>query len=279
MTVREAKQHLIQELEAVTESPVFEANELLIAATGEDRGSLLFEPDKKLGTGQKLALELSLVRRKRGVPLQYILKEWEFYSITLRVGAGVLIPRAETELLVDLALEELSGGEHTTVFDLCAGSGAVGIAVARHCPEATVTLVEKSRRAFRYLRHNCQKNGVTAETVRADIARWRPKQKADLILCNPPYITADEMKALQREVRREPTMALYGGRDGLRFYRLLCERAALLLREGGRLLVEIGCDQAEAVCGLLYNAGFQSIETAQDLSGKDRVVSATLTIS
>ena len=74
-------------------------------------------------------------------------------------------------------------------------------------------------------------------------------------------------------------MALYGGRDGLRFYRLLCERAALLLRDGGRLLVEIGCDQAEAVCGLMYNAGFQSIETAQDLSGKDRVVSATLAIS
>ncbi len=273
MTVKEKKEYLIRELETVSDSPLFEATELLIDATGLERGRFLYEQSRKLTRSEKATLKRNLAKRKRGIPLQYILREWEFYSLSFKVGRGVLIPRADSELLVDFAIEELNLSDHHTVFDLCAGSGAIGVAIAHNCPEANVTLVEKSRIAFRYLKKNCELNNVKVNLVCADIAAWHPKEKADLVVSNPPYISKDEMKKLQREVKHEPTMALYGGRDGLRFYRLLCNRARDFLNTGGRLMVEIGWKQGEAVSGIFNRYGFDSVEILQDYAGNDRVVS------
>lgn len=276
MTVKEEKERLARELETVSDSPVFEATELIIDAVGLDRGKLLYEQERLLTRRERLALKQKLTKRKHGVPLQYILGEWEFYSLPFKVGRGVLIPRADSELLVDLAIEEISLLSSSEVFDLCSGSGAIGIAVKKNCPEAKVTLVEKSRKAFGYLKENCELNKVQIKAVRDDIFTWCPKNKADIIVCNPPYIDKQEMKNLQREVRHEPTAALFGGRDGLKFYRLLTARAGELLKKGGKMMVEIGYKQGSDVKRLFEDSGFHSIEILQDLSGNDRVVSGIL---
>lgn len=273
MTVKEKKEYLVRELEMVSDSPLFEATELLIDALGADRGKFLYEQNRRLSKSESLTIKRNLARRKRGIPLQYILREWEFYSLSFKVGRGVLIPRADSEILVDLAIEELHLSDHREVFDLCAGSGALGIAIAHNCPQARVTLVEKSRAAFKYLKKNCELNNTKANLVCGDVETWLPPQKADLIVSNPPYISKEEMKKLQREVKYEPTMALYGGRDGLRFYRILCNRANELLDSGGRLMVEIGWKQGQEVKGIFERYGFESVEILQDYSGNDRVVS------
>lgn len=273
MTVKEKKEYLVRELEMVSDSPLFEATELLIDALGADRGKFLYEQNRRLSKSESLTIKRNLARRKRGIPLQYILREWEFYSLSFKVGRGVLIPRADSEILVDLAIEELHLSDHREVFDLCAGSGALGIAIAHNCPQARVTLVEKSRAAFKYLKKNCELNNTKANLVCGDVETWLPPQKADLIVSNPPYISKEEMKKLQREVKHEPTMALYGGRDGLRFYRILCNRANELLNSGGRLMVEIGWKQGQEVKGIFERYGFESVEILQDYSGNDRVVS------
>lgn len=274
LTVREAKGWLTEQLALISDAAAFEANELLHAATGAERGALLYRQDQALTMAEQGRLKRLVHKRKKGQPLQYLLGEWEFYSLPFTVGRGVLIPRADSELLVDLALEEIPEGAPGRLYDLCAGSGALGIAMAHHRPTLTVTAVEKSRRAYGYLKKNIEKNGVAVRAIRADLFRWRPEEKADFILCNPPYITAEEMRGLEKEVKKEPSAALFGGKDGLRFYRFLSEQAGSLLKPGGKLWVEIGWAQGEAVFQLFRAAGFSSVEVFRDLAGNDRVVTA-----
>lgn len=276
MTVKEQKEKLIHQLEPISDAPAFEANELIIFALKTDRSKVLYMQNETLTKGQINDIKKCLNKRKKGFPLQYILGEWEFYSLPFKVGRGVLIPRADSELLVDLAIDEIGHGDEKEVFDLCAGSGALGIAVAKKCSNANVTLVEKSRKAFDYLKQNVSLNNVNVRAERADIFKWKPKKKADLIICNPPYIDIKEMAKLGKEVKNEPTAALFGGRDGLKFYRLLAFRSEELLNKGGRMTVEIGYRQAEKVSSLFEAAGFEQIEVFKDYGGNDRVVSGIL---
>ncbi|MBO5232278.1 MAG: peptide chain release factor N(5)-glutamine methyltransferase [Clostridia bacterium] len=276
MTVKEQKELLISELSLVSDSPAFEAAEIIIFATDLDRSAILYKQNERLSASQRRTIKKCLAKRKKGVPLQYILGEWEFYGLPFKVGKGVLIPRQDSELLIDLVIEELYQAEEKSLLDLCSGSGALGIAVAKKCRNARVTLVEKSRKAFSYLKENIILNGVTVNAVRADIFKWAPKETADIVICNPPYITKQEMHDLQKEVKMEPTAALFGGKDGLRFYRLLCRRAHDFLKVGGKILVEIGYAQAEDVCQLFSSSGFEQVEVFKDLQGNDRVVSAVL---
>ena len=274
MTIKEQKEKIITELETISDSPAFEANEIIVFATDLDRSGILYRQNEQLSAGEKRAVKKCIAKRKKGIPLQYILGEWEFYALPFKVGKGVLIPRADSELLVDLVLEEISSDDKITVLDLCSGSGALGIAIAKNCSNANVTLVEKSRKAFGYLTDNIELNNVNVNAVRADIFKWKPKNPADIVICNPPYVTFDEMLSLQREVKREPTAALFGGRDGLKFYRYLAERAGDFLKVGGKIFVEIGYKQADDVKALFKSAGFENIEVFKDIGGNDRVVSA-----
>ena len=274
MTIKEQKEKIIAELETISDSPAFEANEIIIFATDLDRSGILYKQNEKLSSGQLKTIKKCLTKRKKGVPLQYILGEWEFYSLPLKVGKGVLIPRADSELLVDLVIEDIPHDNNITLLDLCSGSGALGIAVAKNCPNVRATLVEKSRRAFGYLRQNVELNAANLTAVRADIFKWKPKTPADIVICNPPYITKLEMLTLQKEVKKEPVTALFGGTDGLKFYRLLCERAGEFLKKGGKMFVEIGYKQADDVKKLFENSGFEQVEVFKDFGGNDRVVSA-----
>ncbi len=275
MTVREAKKKLIEELEKISDSATFEANELLRTALSSDKNKLIYMSEKQLKSSEQRRLRGYVKKRKKGIPLQYILGEWEFYSLPFYVGRGVLIPRADSELLVDLALEEIPLGRSDVVFDLCAGSGALGISISHHRPETTVIAVEKSRAAFRYLTRNVARNSVTVKPVCDDIFRFKPTEKADIVICNPPYITRDEMLELEPQVKKEPKTALFGGKDGLKFYRFLSESAHRFLKSGGKLILEIGWKQGKEVSELFASAGFTEIEILQDISGNDRVVVAT----
>jgi release factor glutamine methyltransferase len=208
-------------------------------------------------------------RRAEGEPLQYILGAWEFYGLPFAVGPGVLIPRPETELLVDLALEFLRDKENPVVFDLCAGSGCVGLSVARHCPHAQVHLIELSGEAMPYLLQNARPY-PNAHVHQGDILH--PVScilHPDLILSNPPYVKTGDIEALSAEVRREPPMALDGGADGLRFYRALADRWLPRLRPGGRMAVECGEGQASAVAEMFAGHG---VEILRDYRGVERVV-------
>lgn len=274
MTIKNQKEILISKLSKVSDSPAFEANELLAFATGCDKATLALKQREELSKAQQKRLNTCLKKRIKGLPLQYIIGEWEFYSLPFKVGKGVLIPRADSELLVDLALKAISSNTKSTLFDLCSGSGALGIAVAKNAPNVSVTLVEKSPKAFKYLRQNISLNAADLTAVRADIFKWKPECLADIVICNPPYITKKEMRSLQKEVKNEPTAALCGGEDGLKFYRFIINNANRFLKPNGKMLFEIGYTQANDVAELFKAANFKQIEVEKDLSGNDRVVSA-----
>lgn len=212
-------------------------------------------------------------RRAAREPLQYILGEWDFMDFSLKVGPGVLCPRADSEVVCEAAIELLQGTPSPVVYDLCAGTGCLGLGIARHVPGAAVTCVEKSPDAWAYLTANTAHTAV--RTVQADVFTYYkalPPQSADLIISNPPYLTGAEMGVLMPETAREPAMALDGGADGLDFYRLLTAHYQDALRPGGWLVLEIGYAQAADVLALGAANGWVNGSCRKDYGGNDRAV-------
>ncbi len=209
-------------------------------------------------------------KRAEGMPLQYIFGKWEFYGYEFFVGEGVLIPRPETELLVDIAKKRLT--KDSVMLDLCSGTGCIPIACALEtgCKAYAVELYGK---AFSYLEKNIAHNNANVTAVKGDALDNTHFDGAefDAVFSNPPYLTAEEMESLQREVRFEPETALYGGEDGLDFYRRLFILWKPRLKKGGIFAVETGDGQAEQVKALMEQAGF-SAEIIPDLQGIGRVV-------
>lgn len=212
-------------------------------------------------------------RRITGEPVQYIIESWDFYGETFSVGNGVLIPRAETELLVDFAMDYLKKFDNPIVLDLCSGSGCIGLCVAKNIPDSTVYLVEKSDEAFDYLLKNKNSLGCkNAIAVKGDIFNGFESfgfPIPDLILSNPPYIEKNMIPSLQREVSFEPAAALDGGEDGLDFYRLINDKWLGFCR--GAVAVECGEGQAEDIIRLL-SLKCDSTETITDFNGIKRTV-------
>lgn len=246
----------------------FDAAELYRLATGRD-------PRQDDGPSAAEAARLSALAERRAArePLQYILGEWDFMDFTLKVGPGVLCPRADSEIVCESALALLQGRERPVVYDLCAGTGCLGLGIARHSPGALVTCVEKSPEAWHYLTANTAQTGV--RTVQADVFTYYktlPAEGADLIISNPPYLTGAEMRTLMPETAQEPAMALDGGADGLDFYRLLTEKYRDAVRPGGWLVLEIGYAQGPAVLALGAACGWVNTSCRKDYGGNDRAV-------
>lgn len=218
-----------------------------------------------------------LWRVKSGEPLQYVLGKWDFYNYEFSVGKGVLIPRPETEELVEQALKFLKNTVSPVVLDLCSGSGCIGITIAREIKNSSVFCVEISEDALHYLNKNA-KNDENVRIVKADVLDFPPASlrdiKADLIISNPPYIKSGEIASLQAEVRQEPPLALDGGADGLDFYRSIISEWSPLLKSGGLLLFEIGNEQGEAVKALISENGFSDAEIINDMYGNSRIAKA-----
>ena len=246
----------------------FDAAELYRFATGRD-----LRLDDGPSAAEAARLSALAERRAAREPLQYILGEWDFMDFTLKVGPGVLCPRADSEIVCESALALLQGRERPVVYDLCAGTGCLGLGIARHSPGALVTCVEKSPEAWHYLTANTAQTGV--RTVQADVFTYYktlPAEGADLIISNPPYLTGAEMRALMPETAQEPAMALDGGADGLDFYRLLTEKYRDAVRPGGWLVLEIGYAQGPAVLALGAACGWVNTSCRKDYGGNDRAV-------
>lgn len=259
---------------AGNEDAAFDAGCLLADLGGVSPEMLTAHPDTPLPEAAEQRLCAALSRREAGYPLQYLLGQWDFLSLTLCVGEGVLIPRPETELLCESVAKRLKGQTAPQVLDLCAGTGCVGLGIASLCPTAQVTAVELSEAALPYLRRNCAAYPAYAVTVRqGDVLAGPPDDAAyDAIVSNPPYIPTGDLAGLQREVQYEPTLALDGAADGLRFYRCLARQWRPCLRRGGILAAEIGVGQAPAVEALWREAGLSGVTVLPDYSGIPRVI-------
>lgn len=212
-----------------------------------------------------------LWRLKEGEPIQYVLGKWDFYESEFYVGKGVLIPRPETEELVETAIKFAKQYKNPIIYDLCAGSGCIGISVAKAVNGATVYCVEKSEDAFAYLLKNA-KNVNNVITVNDDINNDIDLPTADIIISNPPYIKTGDLQSLQAEVKMEPALALDGGEDGLDFYRIINDKYSKRLKPDGVLLLEIGNEQGDDIKSVL--SGFKDIAVKQDIYKNDRIVIA-----
>lgn len=258
------------------DSPAFDAACLIELVFGVNRGDLLVRGQEEADAAGEEQFEALLRRREAREPLQYLLGAWEFMDMSLKTGPGVLCPREETELLCQTVAGYLKDTPCRGL-DLCAGTGAVALGIARLCPKAEIQAVELSDQAAGYLRQNVETFGerrvqiIMGDVLSPEFAARFADGSLDFIASNPPYIASGELPGLQEEVQKEPALALDGGEDGLVFYRAIAKLWAPKLRPGGVLAVEIGEEQAEAVSALFAEAGI-ACRTEQDFNGLDRVI-------
>ncbi|MDR0897674.1 MAG: peptide chain release factor N(5)-glutamine methyltransferase [Oscillospiraceae bacterium] len=255
--------------EAAIPDAALDAQWLLSHVTGEPRLWLLALPDEPLAEEAAARYDALLARRAAGEPLQYIVGETDFMGHTLRVDARALIPRNDTEALAEAIIARLRPG--LSLLDIGTGSGALAIAAKLACPDAFVTGADISPDALALARENGQRLGANIEWVQSDLFAALPGRAFDIIASNPPYIQSDALPALQREVLREPHLALDGGADGLDFYRNIIFALPGRLSGGGALLFEVGDGQAAQVAAWMRPL-FSSVEILRDLAGLERVV-------
>ncbi len=267
--------------QAGIEGATLEARELVCFAAGKTRQELM--RDSRLYVPQAVEQQvLALVERHlAGEPVAYLIGEWEFYGLPLDISEHVLIPRADTEVLAQQAIEFVQTLEECRVLDLCAGSGCVGLAIASQAPEARVVLGELSEGALRICRQNIRRNGLSGQVVPLpmNVMAGPPAHvgEFDCIVSNPPYIPRADIAGLDVSVKDyEPLMALDGGEDGLDFYRAICENWREVMHVGTRLYFEVGIGQADDVLRIMRAVGFGDIQVVEDTAGIPRVVFGTL---
>lgn len=249
-------------------APAQESRELLAFLLGVDRRRLPLMLSSPVPEEAAARFRELCRRRAEGYPLQYLLGSWTFRGLEFAVGEGVLIPREDTETVAEVCLEKLKGLQNLVAADLCSGSGCIAVALERSVPGLAIWAVEVSGAAFAYLQKNAAANGCrNLAPVQADIRSWEPPCPLDLIVSNPPYLTGNDMDHLQREVRWEPPLALFGGRDGLDFYRAILGRYPSRLKPGGWLVLEVGMGQDAAVRTLMEKAGLIRLGSRRDLGG------------
>lgn len=258
MIVRRAEQQIAALLEPVAGEDARQEASFLLRASG------FHSPYQDVSETDLRAIKALLRRRLSGEPLQYVLGEWEFFGLPFYVDGSVLIPRPDTERLVETALGLLSD-DRRDVLDLCCGSGCIGVALAA-CGGANVTAADISADALELTERNAHRNGVSIRTVQSDLFE-NVEGTFDLIVSNPPYLSKEEMDGRDESLRFEPELALYGGEDGLEFYRRIACGYKRFLKPGGALLLEIGMTQKEEVSAL-----FEHAECILDYGGRPRVI-------
>jgi release factor glutamine methyltransferase len=260
-------------------SPSVDAELLGCFVLGIERSELaMLSLREELFPEDKIAqFETVVARRVKREPLQHITGLAPFRHLELHVGPGVFIPRPETEQLVEMAIEKVKKLDKPLVVDLCSGSGAIAISLSTELVDSKVFAVELSEQAFEFLSRNFEKYGLDTKSAKnEDLAKAfdELEGQVDLVITNPPYIP-DSAVPVEVEVQlHEPSLALYGGEDGLDVIRRISERALYLLKPSGLLLLEHSDSQARAISQLLLNQGWQEIVSSQDLAGKDRMISA-----
>lgn len=270
MTLNECQRAAIERLRAQrVQAPELTASLLLGHILGRTRAWLVAHSDDCLDEGTEERFEELIQERCAGVPTQYLRGTQEFYQLEIRVTPDVLIPRPETEHLVEAALRRIRRGHR--VLDLGTGSGAVAVALALNSPGTTVTASDLSFEALRIARENALRLGCEIRVCQGDIVSQFADAQFDIVVSNPPYVPLRDACGLQRELRHEPSIALFGGEDGLEVTRLFVRDAPRVLRPGGWLLVEIGYGMRDAVEGLLRTPDWTPPKFLPDLAGIDRV--------
>lgn len=263
------------------EASTLEARELVCFGTGKTPEELT--RDGRLYASPELERQVRRLveRHLAGEPVAYLIGEWEFYGLPLDINSDVLIPRPDTEALVEQAVEHLKTLDGGRVLDLCAGSGCIGLAVASQVPDIRVVLGEISEGALKVCRQNIRRTAMSGRVIPICVNTLEKPEKNlgefQCILSNPPYIPTADIDGLDTSVKDyEPHMALDGGEDGLDFYRAISAQWKDVLAPGGRLYFEVGIGQADAVLRLMRAQGFGDIQIVKDLSGIPRVVYGTL---
>lgn len=272
MTVSACRKTLQTQLSSVAgDCAGMEAEQIMIAAMDCSRSFLYTYPEREIDALALTQIQQTAAKRVQGEPLQYILGQAPFMGLEFVVRPGVLIPRQDTEILVENALPYCKDKK---VLDLCAGSGCIGISVARLGTPSCVALSDISSEALRVAEENAEKHGVSPVFYQGDFLRGIPEGETfEVVLSNPPYITSAEMDALPGDVKDyEPTLALEAGEDGLDAYRKILKEITRVLVSGGYLFFEIGFAQGDAVRTLMEQHGFTEVRILQDYGGRDRVV-------
>ncbi len=231
-----------------------------------------------LKAGDKRRLEEIISRRLKGEPLQYILGEAEFMSLPFKINCHTLIPRGDTECIVEEALRLFKDKTPVEAGDICCGSGAIAVSLAYYAPAFKIWAVDISNQALKIAAENACLNKVAGQInfLGGDLLKPLEGRRLDIIIANPPYIPREEIPALQKEIIYEPALALDGGEDGLDFYRRLAKESPKNLKEKGYLLLEIGSNQKEEICSILKEQGFIIEKIIKDLGQRDRGILAGL---
>ena len=263
------------------EAATLEARELVCFGTDKTRDQLTRDGSLYASPEVEARVRDLVDRHLAGEPVAYLIGEWEFYGLPLDISRDVLIPRPDTEVLVEQALEYLKPLGQCRVLDLCAGSGCIGLAVASQVPEARVVLGEYSDAALRICRQNIRRNALSGHVVPMQVNALEKPERAlgefQCIISNPPYIPKADIDGLDVSVKDyEPHLALDGGEDGLDFYRAIAEKWKEALLPGGRLYFEVGIGQADSVLRIMRAQGFGDIQIIKDLHDIPRVVFGTL---
>lgn len=268
LTIRQALRMGAQSVDSIT--PALDTSVLLRHIIGKDELYIIINPEELITDEQETKLKEYIEIRNTGMPVAYILKNKDFMGMNFYVDERVLIPRPDTEILVEKVLKNIKKGAR--ILDIGTGSGAIAVSIAKLTPDTIVTAIDISDDALEVARYNANKLGAKVNFVKSDLFE-HVEGPFDLIVSNPPYIDEEEMGMLESNVADfEPHLALYGGEDGLDYYRKIIQGSIDFLSQSGILAFEIGYNQAASVSQIMESYGFENIEVLQDYSEKDRVV-------
>lgn len=256
----------------------YEAQCIVESVTGYNRAALIAHGSDEISDEYSNKINSITEKRLTHYPLQYLLQGWTFCGLPFEVGEGVLIPRDDTEVAVGLCLAFLKGKSHAKAVDLCAGSGAIAVTLAK-LSDTEVTAVELSDKAYYFLEKNIKRNHAHVKAIKGNILHCYDDfadNSLDLIVSNPPYIKRDELSTLQAEVQFEPTMALDGGESGFDFYEAITRHWSRKLKKGGAMVFELGEGQAAYVAALMQAQGLGNIRCELDLGGVQRAIIGTM---
>ena len=274
MTIREAltKGMIILKSNNV-ETPKLKARLLLQYILKKDRQYLIVYDNKEIDKKEQWEYFINIEKLANGVPLQHITHTQEFMKMDFWVNENVLIPRPDTEILVEEVIEIAKKMDKPKILDLCTGSGAIAISIAKNVPSAEVSAIDISEKALEVARKNAQNLHAKVKFKQSNLFNNVSKIKFDIIVSNPPYIKKEDIKLLSSEVRKEPEIALDGGYDGLDFYRKIANQAIEYLKFGSYLCFEIGYDQKEDVTEIIKDAKhYRDTYCKKDLFGNDRII-------
>lgn len=278
MTIDEAQKQGLYEINNIEDARL-KTRLLMAHVLGKNKEYVIIHKDIEIGQDKIDEFKKGIEKLKKGIPLAYIINYQEFMKLDFYVDENVLIPRADTEVLVESVLKQVDLKEKLNILDLCTGSGAIAISLAKYS-NSNITGTDISNLALDIAKKNAKRNCTKVKFVQSNLFENVQERQWDVIVSNPPYIETEVIETLQAEVKCEPMIALDGGKDGLDFYREIITKSLLYLKDDGLLALEIGYNQANDVVELLKSAlNYNKIEVIKDLGGNNRVVLARKTNS